>query len=63
MQTQQPFFQAGGNLDSDAPSYVQRPADTQLLEALAGGALCLVLAPRQTGKAHRLPMLSVTASA
>ncbi|MCP4698033.1 MAG: hypothetical protein GY862_14440 [Gammaproteobacteria bacterium] len=44
------FFQVGGTLSEDAPSYIERPADTELQEALARGELCLVLAPRQTGK-------------
>ncbi len=50
MERRQPFFQAGGNLDADAPSYVERPADNELMRALENGELCLVLAPRQTGK-------------
>jgi WD40 repeat protein len=44
------FFQVGGTLDEDARSYIERPADTQLLEQLDRGQLCLVIAPRQTGK-------------
>ena len=44
------FFQVGGTLAEDAPSYVRRPADDELFEALRRGELCLVLAPRQTGK-------------
>jgi hypothetical protein len=44
------FFQVGGTLDEDAPSYIERPADKELLEALDRGDLCRVLAPRQTGK-------------
>ncbi len=45
-----PFFQVGGTLADDALSYVERPADSELLAALERGELCLVLAPRQTGK-------------
>ena len=43
------FFQVGGTLATDAPSYIERPADTALLEALKQNELCLLLAPRQTG--------------
>jgi formylglycine-generating enzyme required for sulfatase activity len=44
------FFQAGGSLSADSPSYIERPADTELIKAVTRGELCLVLAPRQTGK-------------
>src|ERR1044072_1709073 len=44
------FFQVGGTLSEDAPSYVERPADTELLAALERHEFCLVLAPRQMGK-------------
>ncbi|MCP4345624.1 MAG: hypothetical protein GY795_08860 [Desulfobacterales bacterium] len=44
------FFQAGGTLDEDAPSYIERDADTTLLNYLERGEVCLVLAPRQVGK-------------
>ena len=44
------FFQTGGTLDEDSPSYIERPADGELLHALERGELCLILAPRQTGK-------------
>lgn len=44
------FFQIGGTLDEEAPSYIERPADKELLTALKKGDVCLVLAPRQTGK-------------
>ena len=44
------FFQIGGTLSEDAPSYIERPADEQLAQALAKNEVCLVLAPRQTGK-------------
>ena len=33
------FFQVGGTLATDAPSYIERPADTALLEALEQGEL------------------------
>ncbi len=44
------FFQAGGTLSEDAPSYIEREADTTLLNYLERGEVCLVLAPRQVGK-------------
>ena len=44
------FFQVGGALSDDAASYIERSADRELLSALERGELCLVLAPRQTGK-------------
>jgi len=42
-------FQAGGFV-RDEMLYIERPADTELFEALGGGAFCYVLAPRQIGK-------------
>lgn len=50
MSSKTDFFQVGGTLDEDSPSYIERPADEELLNALERGELCLVLAPRQTGK-------------
>lgn len=44
------FFQTSGTLSENAPSYIKRPADDDLLAALRSGELCLVLAPRQSGK-------------
>ncbi len=44
------YFQVGGALSADNPSYIDRPADGQLLAAVRQGELCLILAPRQTGK-------------
>jgi len=44
------FFQTGGALGEDAPSYIERPADRNLAAALAKNEVYLVLAPRQTGK-------------
>lgn len=44
------FFVAGGTLRSDAPSYVERKADKELLEALFKGEFCYVLTSRQMGK-------------
>ena len=44
------YYQLGGTLSPDCKSYVQREADTQLLELLRQGEYCLVFNPRQTGK-------------
>ena len=44
------FFRAHGTLPADAPSYVERPADAELLRFCLEGRLCYVLAPRQSGK-------------
>jgi WD40 repeat protein len=45
-----PFFVAGGTLRSDAPSYVERKADRELLTALLDREFCYVLTSRQMGK-------------
>ena len=44
------FYQDKGTLPADAPSYVARPADEQVLALCRTGGLGYVLAPRQTGK-------------
>lgn len=44
------FFVTGGALASDAPSYVVRDADAELVEALGAGEFCYVLTARQMGK-------------
>lgn len=43
-------YQVGGSLDSDAPSYVTRYADTVFYETLKAGRFCYVLNSRQMGK-------------
>ena len=45
-----PFYQLGGNLPVDAPSYVRRAADVDLLKHLLLGRFCYVLTSRQMGK-------------
>jgi WD40 repeat protein len=44
------FYVTGGTLRPDAPSYVERRADRELLESLAWGEFCYVLTARQMGK-------------
>src|SRR5918912_2309463 len=44
------FYIAGGTLRQDAPSYVERQADTDLYEGLSRGEFCYVLTSRQMGK-------------
>src|SRR5256885_4339010 len=44
------FFVSGGTLRPDAPCYVARPADRELLAALKAGQFCYVLTSRQIGK-------------
>ncbi len=44
------FFVAGGTLWREAPSYIVRPADRELLELTLAGEYCNVLSARQMGK-------------
>ncbi len=44
------FYVTGGTLRHDAPSYVERQADHDLLEGLRRGEFCYVLTSRQMGK-------------
>jgi WD40 repeat protein len=44
------FYVTGGTLRADAPSYVLRDADRELLAALVEGQYCYVLTSRQMGK-------------
>ncbi|MCC5661123.1 CHASE2 domain-containing protein [Nostoc sp. XA010] len=43
-------YQIGGSLESSAPSYVKRLADTEFYERLKWGQFCYVLNSRQMGK-------------
>ena len=53
--TAKSFYQASGTLEADAPSYVQRQADHDLLAHVIAGDFCYVLTPRQMGKSRYLP--------
>ena len=44
------FYVIGGTVPRDAPSYVERQADTTLLEGLRQAQFCYVLTSRQMGK-------------
>src|SRR5258705_363473 len=44
------FYVTGGTLRHDAPSYVERQADLDLIEGLRRGEFCYVLTSRQMGK-------------
>jgi len=46
----QSFYQVGGSLPVDAPSYITRQADAEFLQALLDGKFCYVLNARQMGK-------------
>ncbi|MCI0746447.1 MAG: AAA-like domain-containing protein [Verrucomicrobia subdivision 3 bacterium] len=48
--TEASFYVTGGTMRRDAPSYVERKADRELLEALLRGEFCYVLTSRQMGK-------------
>uniref|UniRef100_UPI00286AAA55 AAA-like domain-containing protein n=1 Tax=Armatimonas sp. TaxID=1872638 RepID=UPI00286AAA55 len=55
----QTFYQVGGTLDWDAPSYLVRNADHALFERLRHGELCYVLDTRQVGKSSLLVRTAV----
>ncbi|MEG4942662.1 AAA-like domain-containing protein [Microcoleus sp. F4-D5] len=47
-------YQIGGSLTTNAPTYVERQADSQLYEALKRGEFCYILNSRQIGKSSLL---------
>lgn len=49
-ETRRSFFTVGGTLPANAPSYVERKADTDLFTHLMEGHFCYVLTSRQVGK-------------
>src|SRR5262245_20442977 len=46
----EPYFVAGGTLRANTRSYVKRPADEELYDALMNREFCFILTPRQMGK-------------
>ncbi|MEM9121397.1 MAG: AAA-like domain-containing protein [Cyanobacteria bacterium P01_F01_bin.56] len=44
------YYQIGGSLDYDAPTYIERKADKDLYTALLAGEFCYVFNSRQMGK-------------
>jgi len=48
--TSSPYFIERGTLPPDAPSYIEREADTSLKDSLRKGEYCYVLVSRQMGK-------------
>lgn len=52
-------FRAGGTLSVDAPSYIERPADRELLDLAGAGQFCYVLSPRQMGKSSLMERVAL----
>lgn len=54
----EPYFVDGGTLEANTPSYVNRPADDELIKALLRGEYCYILTPRQMGKSSLMTRTS-----
>lgn len=54
-----PFFQPGGTMDPAAASYIERQADTELLEALLARQYVFLLDSRQKGKSSMVARVLV----
>ncbi|MBD2608425.1 ABC transporter substrate-binding protein [Scytonema hofmannii FACHB-248] len=50
MSNQQQYYQVGGTLKPEDPSYIERQADKNLYEGLQAGKFCYVFNSRQMGK-------------
>lgn len=53
------FYVTGGTLRHDAPCYIERQADRQLLDGLLHGEFCHVLTARQMGKSSLMVRTAV----
>src|SRR5690348_6072928 len=53
------FYVTGGTLRPDAPSYIERQADVDLLAGLLAGEFCYVLTSRQMGKSSLMAHTAV----
>ena len=53
------FFRVGGPLECNTPSYIERPADKEIVNCLDRDEFCLVLGPRQSGKSSLMVRAAV----
>ncbi|MDF5722839.1 MAG: AAA-like domain-containing protein [Rhizonema sp. PD37] len=58
MSKKQEYYQVGGNLEPDNPSYIERQADKNLYEGLKARNFCYVFNSRQMGKSSLLVRVS-----
>jgi len=54
------FFVAGGPVAPDRPCYISRSTDTELLERVAAGEHCHIIAPRLSGKSSLAASASIS---